>query len=98
MAQVVWGKSTPPGYTSKVQFIVDNMPACGYKTFYIDMTRPGEANEPIPFADNTFETDFFKIKFDMKTGGIISLFDKRSNKEYVKDGGRLNKLRNIPRR
>jgi alpha-mannosidase len=92
-AQVVWGKVTPPGFTSKVQFIVDNIPAGGYKTFYVDMTKTGEVNEPIPFKDNTFETDFFKIKFDMKTGGIISLFDKRSNKEYVKDGGQLNKLR-----
>jgi alpha-mannosidase len=92
-AQVVWGKVTPPGFTSKVQFIVDNIPAGGYKTFYVDMTKPGVGNEPIPFRDNTFETDFFRIKFDMKTGGIVSLFDKRSNKEYVKDGGQLNKLR-----
>jgi alpha-mannosidase len=92
-AQVVWGKATPPGFTSKVQFIVDNMPAGGYKTFYVDMTKPGESGGVIPFKDNTFETDFFKIKFDMKTGGIVSLLDKRSNKEYVKDGGQLNKLR-----
>jgi alpha-mannosidase len=92
-AQVVWGKSTPPGFTSKVQFIVDDMPAGGYKIFYVDMTKPGEADGPIPFKDNTFETDFFKIKFDMTTGGIVSLFDKRSNKEYVKEGGQLNKLR-----
>ena len=92
-AQVVWGKSTPPGFTSKVQFIVDNLPAGGYKTFYVDMTKPGEANETIPFKDNTFETDFFKVKFDMTTGSIISLFDRRSNKEYVKEGGQLNKLR-----
>ena len=92
-AQVVWGKSTPPGFTSKVQFIVDDMPAGGYKTFYVDMTKPGEAVEPIPFKDNTFETDFFRIRFDMKTGGIVGLFDKRYNKEYVKEGGQLNKLR-----
>jgi alpha-mannosidase len=92
-AQVVWGKSTPPGFTSKVQFIVDNLPAGGYKTFYVDVSKPSEASEPIPFKDNTFETDFFKIKFDMTTGGIVHLFDKRSNKEYVKEGGQLNKLR-----
>ncbi|MGV8096354.1 MAG: alpha-mannosidase [Mangrovibacterium sp.] len=92
-AQVVWGKSTPPGFTSKVQFVVDHMPAGGYKTFYVDMTKPGEYNEAIPFKDNTFETDFFKIKFDMKTGGIISLFDKRTEKEFVREGGQLNKLR-----
>lgn len=92
-AQVTWGKTTPPGFTSKVQFIVDNMPAGGYKTFYVDMTKPGGYNEPIQFKDNTFETDFFRIKFDMKTGGIVGLYDKRSNKEYVKEGGQLNKLR-----
>ncbi len=92
-AQVTWGKTTPPGFTSKVQFVVDDMPAGGYKTFYVDMTKPGEYNEPIPFNNNTFETDFFKVKFDMKTGGIVGLYDKRSNKEYVKEGGQLNKLR-----
>ena len=92
-AQIVWTKVTPPGFTSKVQFIVDQFPAGGYKTFYVDMTKPGEYNEAIPFRDNTFETDFFKIKFDMKTGGIVSLFDKRFNREDVKEGGQLNKLR-----
>jgi alpha-mannosidase len=92
-AQVVWGKSTPPGFTSKIQFVADNMPAGGYKTFYIDLTRPGENCEAIPFSDNTFETDFFRIKFDMKKGGITSLFDKRTGKEFVRKGGRLNSLR-----
>lgn len=92
-AQIIWGKSTPPGYTSKVQFVVNDMPACGYRTFYVDMNKPGEYNSQIPFKDNTFDTEFFRIKFDMKTGGIISLFDKRSNKEYVKEGGQLNKLK-----
>lgn len=92
-AQIVWGKSTPPGYTSKVQFIVDNLPSGGYKTFYVDMTRPGEYNEPISFKNNTFDTDFFTVKFDMKTGAIVSLFDKRTKKEYVKEGGQLNRLR-----
>jgi len=92
-AQIVYAKVTPPGYTSKVQFIVDNMTAGGYKTFYVDMTNKGEFNTAIPFNDNTFETDFFRIKFNMKTGGIISLFDKRLNTEFVKEGGQLNKLR-----
>jgi len=92
-AQIVWSKPTPPGFTSKVQFLVENMPADGYKTFYVDMTKRGEYSTAIPFNNNTFETDFFTIKFDMKTGGIISLLDKRSKKEYVREGGQLNKLR-----
>ena len=92
-AQIVWAKTTPPGYTSKVQFVVDEMPAGGYKTFYVDMTKPGEYNQPIPFKDNTFETDFFSVKFDLKTGGIVSLFDKRTKKEFVREGGQLNQLK-----
>jgi alpha-mannosidase len=92
-AQIIWGKSTPPGYTLKVQFIADNMPAGGYKTFYVDVSKPGENNQPIPFNNNTFETDFFTIRVDMKTGCIVSLYDKRSGKEFVRDGGQLNRLR-----
>lgn len=92
-AQVVWGKSTPPGFTSKVQFIVDDMPAGGYRTFYIDMSKPGDFNMSIPFRNDTFETDLYRIKFDMKTGKITGLYDKKLNKEYVKDGGQLNRLR-----
>ena len=92
-AQIILSKPTPPGFTSRVEFVADNMPAGGYKTFYIDVTKKGEYNEPIPFKDNTFETDFFKIKFDMKSGNIVSLFDKRSNKEFVKEGGQLNQLK-----
>jgi alpha-mannosidase len=92
-AQIVWAKSTPPGYTSKVQFVVNEMPAGGYKTFYIDMTSPGSSNEAIPFKDNTFETDYFTVSFDLKTGGIISLYDKRIKKEFVREGGQLNQLK-----
>lgn len=92
-AQIVWSKSTPPGYTSKVQFIDEDFPAGGYKTYYVDMADKGEYNDPIPVNNNTFETDFFKVKFDMSKGAIVSLFDKRSNTEYVKEGGELNKLR-----
>ncbi len=92
-AQIIWGKSTPPGFTSKVEFIVGDMPAGGYKTFYVDMTRPAGLNELIPFSNNTFETDFFRIRFDMRTGCITSLYDKRTGKEFVREGEQLNRLR-----
>lgn len=92
-AQVVWGKSTPPGYTLKVQFVVDDMPAGGYKTFYVDLKKPAEFNDKMMTGDNTFETDFYKLRFDMKTGCITSLFDKRLGKEFVREGEQLNRLR-----
>ena len=92
-AQIVWAKPTPPGYTSKIQFIDDDFPAGGYKTYYVDVSKKGEFKNPVPEKDKTYETDFFKVKFDMSNGAIISLFDKRTNTEYVKKGGQLNKLR-----
>jgi len=92
-AQITFSKPTPPGYTSKVKFVDDNLPAGGYKTYYVDMTQKGEKAEPVSFSENKFETDFFTVKFDMKKGAIISLVDKRTNSEYVKEGGELNKLR-----
>ena len=92
-AQITWSKWTPPGYTSKVQFVVDEMPPCGYKTFYVDMTKPGTINDSIAYIDNTFETDFYKVKFDMATGNIISLLDKKTGIECVKNGEQLNRLK-----
>jgi len=92
-AQIVFAKTTPPGVTSKVQFIVDDFPAGGYKTFYIDTTQPGEDNGTVAFNENTFDTDLFTVKVNMQTGGIISLIDKRNNFEYVRQGEELNKLR-----
>jgi len=65
----------------------------GYKTFYVDASKPGISNGVIPLNDNTFETRFFRVKFNMETGGIISLTDKRTGKEYVKPGKELNSLK-----
>ena len=92
-AQIVYSKSTPPGFTTKVQFIDDSFPAGGYKTYYVDVTQTSNDINSLLRNDNTFETDFFSIKFNQKTGGITSLFDKRSNFEYVKQGSELNQLR-----
>ena len=92
-AQIVYSKPTPPGYTSKVRFVDDNFPAGGYKTYYVDVTKKGGSAKSLAVNDHTFETDFFIVRFNMKTGGITSLFDKRSNSEYVKEGGELNQLK-----
>ncbi|MDD4776967.1 MAG: glycoside hydrolase family 38 C-terminal domain-containing protein [Fermentimonas sp.] len=92
-AQIVYSKSTPPGYTTKVQFIDNEFPAGGYKTYYVDVTKKGNFSNTLVTGENSFETDFFTIQFNPKTGGITSLFDKRADFEYVKPGSELNNLR-----
>jgi alpha-mannosidase len=92
-AQIIGGKMFPPGFRSTVEFVVDSMPAGGYKTFYVDASVPGAAIDEIPEKDGVFETDFFTVGLDLKSGDIIGLKDKRTGKEYVAANGRLNRLR-----
>ncbi len=91
-AQITGGKIFLPGYRTRIQFVVDRMPAGGYKTFYADVSRPGRETDPIPEKDGTFETGYFTVTFDMLNGDIIRLLDKRTGREYVSQGGRLNRL------
>ena len=91
-AQVTGGKLFPPGYITQIEFVVDQMPAGGYKTFYADASKPGISDQEIAENNGTFETDYFSVSFDMKTGNIIHLKDKRSGKEYVQSNGSLNQL------
>jgi len=92
-AQIVWGKNFPPGWRFRVQFVAEDLPPGGYKTYSIDASKSGTANEPIPFRDGEFETDFFRIVMDMKTGDIVRLFDKRTGTELAAAAGGLNRLR-----
>ena len=91
-AQIVWGKLFPPGWRSRIQFLAE-IPAGGYKTFYIDASKAGDFNEIIPFINNEFETDYFKIGIDMKNGEITHLYDKRSKTEYADGKNNMNRLR-----
>ena len=90
--QVVEGKQAPPGWRSKIQFVVDSLPA-GYKTFYVDVTRPAEDPTALSCEGNRIRTNYFDIAFDAQTGDIVSLVDLRSGKEYVAPDARLNTMR-----
>ena len=91
-AQIVWGKNFPPGWRSRVKFVAD-LPAGGYRSFYADASKPGESGASMSRGNGEFETDFFRIGFDMKTGEISRLSDKRTGVEYVSPAGSLNRLR-----
>lgn len=91
-AQITGGKVFPPGFRSQIEFVTDDIPAGGYKTFYIDAMKPGVDLQPIQEHNGVFETEFFVVGFDTITGDITTLKDKRSGTDYVSPGGRLNRL------
>ena len=65
------------------------VPSLGYATYYI--TPSGAAPQAAsPFradsANLAFDNDFYRIMLDAATGGIRSLYDKRTQKELVRQG------------
>ena len=97
-AQIVGGQDFPPGWRTRVQFLAENLPAGGYRTYHVDPTNVGEFNEPFaPNGKGELKTDTLDVTFDMKTGEIKRLLDRRTGRELVsakgaKKGG-ANRLR-----
>lgn len=89
-AQIVSGKRFPPGFRLKVLFVADQMPAGGYRSFYVDVSDPGERAKGISYKDHLFETDHFTIRINPASGRISSLIDRKTGKEYA--NGELNTL------
>lgn len=91
-AQVVWGKVFPPGYRWRVLFAAD-LPAGGYRTFYLDPNQAGEATPIAQPRPGEFETEQLIVRFDLQTGLITRLYDKRTRTELAPRAGGLNRLR-----
>lgn len=58
---------------------VEDVPPCGYRTYPAKNLK----KQPVPIENNTLENDFFKIKLDAESCSIVSLVDKRTNREWV---------------
>lgn len=66
--------------------IAKDIPAFGYKV--VDLTA---SQSSIKVGDNTLENNFYKLVFD-KCGNIVSLFDKREQREICPSGEAINKM------
>ncbi len=65
-------------------YYAENIPAKGYKVI-----NPTEENSKITVTENSIENDFFRLVLDEK-GTFTSIFDKRNNREVLKNGQRGN--------
>ena len=57
------------------------VPACGY------LTIPAPGDNPAPADPATLDTPFFTVTFDLTRGGIASMRDKATGREYVDSSG-----------
>jgi len=65
------------------KILVKNIPSCGYKT--ISLKNNIEANNIESKEEAILENKFLKIKINRKSGGIVSIIEKRSGRELVDD-------------
>ncbi|MCH5190348.1 MAG: alpha-mannosidase, partial [Oscillospiraceae bacterium] len=62
----------------------ENIPPKGYKVIV-----PEEEKSSITLTDNTIENKFFRLSLD-ENGNFSSIFDKRNNREVLKQGAKGN--------
>lgn len=68
----------------ELHFLAKDIPACGYKTFAWDEVK--SSSEAMPSSNqaaNTIENEYYKVVFDPIKGGISSLIDKRTGREWA---------------
>ena len=69
----------------KLYFVAENLPSFGFKKFRLQaITKPNEdINTGLKVSDNSIENQFYKITFDKSSNKILSILDKKSNKELI---------------
>ena len=76
----------------KVLFFAEDVPAKGYKAFTISNGEAKPAHDDsIKVEASYIENDFFLASIDNK-GTFSSIYDKKNNRQVLKDGERGNKL------
>ncbi len=76
----------------QISFIAEKIPSVGYKTYYLRTGRNRSLTSEMKVTDNTIENSSLIVTLDPTTGNIISLFDKKNNREVLEPGKQGNVL------
>ncbi|MDR3261158.1 MAG: glycosyl hydrolase-related protein [Tannerella sp.] len=78
-------------------FVAENIPALGYKTYYMAAGTPPSGNEQIPSTLPAYENKYYKAV--LGDGGIESLYDKELETEFFQtkkfSGGELFVMQSV---
>lgn len=70
--------------TSEFEFVAENIPSIGYKTYFVVPTENYNDEKNIKNSTTAIENEFYKITVDAEKGGAVSsIFDKQANREIV---------------
>ena len=73
-----------------IEFLAENIPSYGYKTYIPSKSDINNSvnNLLLNKEENILENKFIRIQFDKKNGQIISLVNKKNDKEYCNQGSK----------
>ncbi|NOZ62089.1 MAG: alpha-mannosidase [Calditrichaeota bacterium] len=85
-------------YSSKIIFIAKNVPATGYAVYSLKKGTPSLKNSSLKATNTEIESDNFRIKIDSQTGWLTSIFDKKSQRDYLAGpGNELQLFKDTPK-
>jgi alpha-mannosidase len=71
--------------SAKLKFVAQDVPSLGYKTYFVE--ESGTLPQLTDGDGSSIENDYFVITADpQKGGGIVSIVEKATRKQYVKKG------------
>ena len=68
---------------NKVIFVARDLPAYGYKVYVPQNIPAAPAEDSVSTTPDTLSNEFYTLRFDRKTGAIISVYDKELKRELV---------------
>ncbi|HSA97129.1 MAG TPA: glycoside hydrolase family 38 C-terminal domain-containing protein, partial [Acidobacteriota bacterium] len=71
------------GRVPEIEFIADDVPALGYKTFYL-VEGPAPDLKALPDEEPEIENEFYRLR--LAPGGVAGLFDKELRREVLDTG------------
>ena len=76
--------------TYQVQFVAEEVPPYGVKTFYLIPDK--KAPQSVKVTDNFIENEFMLVRINNKTGNITQIIDKTSGKDIVPPEGNFDMI------
>ncbi|MDO6604124.1 discoidin domain-containing protein [Arenibacter palladensis] len=64
-----------------VNFIAENIPSMGYKTYYVSKSQKNKNSPDIAATDENYTNQFYRLEFG--SGGIEQIWDKELGKELI---------------
>jgi len=70
-----------------VAFVAENIPALGYRSYDVIPQMPSDMPaSTVRSEGERLENEYYRVVFDPKTGGVVSLVDKKRDRELVDRG------------